>query len=184
MSDKITNRRTRRTPNEIIVYDDYAEVILYNRHNEENGRAIIDIEDIEKVSKYKWGTEKSGYVRNVKYSLSLHQLIIGFMPEKPNVIDHINRNRCDNRRSNLRIVDFSINGFNKGKQSNNTSGHVGVSWDKAKNKWASHIKKHGKKKFLGHFDDLQEAIECRKEAEIEFYNEPRNEEYDKNTVFK
>lgn len=184
MSDKITNRRTRRTPNEIIVYDDYAEVILYNRHNEENGRAIIDIEDIEKVSKYKWGTAKSGYVRNVKYSLSLHQLIIGFMPEKPNVIDHINRNRYDNRRSNLRIVDFSINGFNKGKQSNNTSGYVGVYWDKNRNKWEASIKIDRKKRFLGYYNTIEEAIERRKMSEIELFGELRNEEHDVNTVFK
>jgi hypothetical protein len=99
-------------------------------------------------------------------------------------VDHFNRNRLDNQKENLRIVNYHINGFNKGKQSNNTSGYVGVSFDKGRNKWESHIKINRKKIHLGRFENIEDAINARLEAEIKYYGMLRNPEYDTNTVFK
>lgn len=176
--------RTKFDPNEIRIHDDYAEVVLYNKHNEEVARSKIDLEDINLVKQYKWNLTPQNYCRNGTYCISLHSLIIGDYDTKKFAIDHINRDRLDNRRSNLRVVDYSLNGFNKGKQSNNTSGHVGVSWEKKRNKWETHIKVNGKKKFLGYFDDIDDAIKVRKEAEVEYYGELRNSKYDVHTVYK
>ena len=183
MSNKITDRRTTRTPNDIFIWEDYAEVILFDKHGNEIGVVKIDIEDIPKVRKYKWNMGTGGYARNIIHNITMHRLIVGDGQENY-VVDHINRDRLDNRKSNLRFVDLSVNGFNKGKQSNNTSGHVGVSWDKRRCKWEAHIKLNGRKKFLGYFEELQEAIDTREKAELEFFGETRNAEYDKNTVFK
>lgn len=49
-----TNSRTRYDPNEIILYNKYAEIVLYDDLCNEKTRTIVDIEDIEKVKKYKW----------------------------------------------------------------------------------------------------------------------------------
>lgn len=73
-------------------------------------------------------------------------------------IDHINRNTLDNRKSNLRIVTKFENNLNK---RNNTSGCVGVTWDRSKQKWQVTIKK----KYIGRFDDFKEAVNARKQAE-------------------
>lgn len=176
-------KRTMFDPNEIIEHEEYAEIILYNRNNEERARAIIDLEDICLVKDLKWNYA-IGYAYNHKNKIHLHNFILNRTPDKKATVDHINRNRLDNRKSNLRIVDYKLNGFNKGKQSNNTSGYVGVSWDKAKKKWEAHIKVNRKKKFLGYFDDIENAVTTRKEAEIKYYGEIRDSKHDIHTIYK
>ena len=80
-------------------------------------------------------------------------------------IDHINRNRSDNRISNLRDISHKQNLQNTGKYSNNTSGHPGVSWHKQSAKWQVKIKHNYKQIHLGYFSILEEAIAARKAAE-------------------
>ena len=80
-------------------------------------------------------------------------------------IDHINRNRTDNRISNLREVSNKQNHQNKSKPSNNTSGHPGISWYKRDSKWQAKIKHNQKSIHLGYFTTLEEAIAARKAAE-------------------
>ncbi len=83
-------------------------------------------------------------------------------------IDHINRNRSDNRISNLREATNKQNQQNTGKQSNNTSGHPGVSWYKQSSKWVARIRHNQKLIHLGYFENLEDAIAARKAAE-KFY---------------
>ena len=80
-------------------------------------------------------------------------------------IDHINRNRSDNRISNLREVSHKQNGQNAGKYSHNTSGHTGVSWYKHTSRWQAQIMHNYKLIHLGRFTDIGEAIAARKAAE-------------------
>lgn len=82
-----------------------------------------------------------------------------------NQIDHINRVRYDNRIINLRDV---TNNQNIRNISNNTSGHVGVSWSKGKHKWGSYITVNRKRLHLGYFEDIEDAVCARKEAEIKY----------------
>jgi hypothetical protein len=86
--------------------------------------------------------------------------------DKSKVIDHINRNKKDNRLCNLRICDKSINAFNIGIKSNNTSGVTGVWFRKDTKKWVAEIKKNYKKISLGCYEKKEDAIKARKEAEI------------------
>ena len=92
-----------------------------------------------------------------------HRLIWMYVyGEFPNgEIDHINRDRDDNRIDNLREVSRSMNQYNAGIRSDNKSGFKGVSYSKSKCRW---IAKLGSKQ-LGAFKDKLEAIKCRLEAE-------------------
>lgn len=80
-------------------------------------------------------------------------------------IDHINRNRSDNRIANLRDVSHKQNGQNRSKSSHNTSGHPGVAWYKRDSKWQAKIAHNCKDIHLGYFATLEEAIAARKAAE-------------------
>jgi hypothetical protein len=80
-------------------------------------------------------------------------------------VDHINRNRSDNRISNLREVTNKQNGQNASKRSDNTSGHPGVCWYKRDSKWQAKITHNQKKIHLGYFSILAEALSARKAAE-------------------
>lgn len=54
-------------PNEYILYDNYAEIVLYDKNGIESGRAIIDLDDVERCKKYKWHirkTKNTNYVVN------------------------------------------------------------------------------------------------------------------------
>ena len=90
-------------------------------------------------------------------------------------IDHINRNRSDNRISNLRDVSRKQNLQNSGKSSANTSGCTGVSWDKQKSKWRAHIMHNYKLIHLGYFSILEEAVAARKAAELKYWGAHRAE---------
>lgn len=80
-------------------------------------------------------------------------------------IDHINRNRSDNRIANLRDVSRRQNLQNAGKRSDNTSGHTGVHWNKQRSKWQARIAPGQKTINLGLFESLEEAAAARKAAE-------------------
>ena len=87
----------------------------------------------------------------------------GYIPE--NEVDHINRNRADNRWSNLREVSRQCNMRNASMPCNNTSGITGVSFHKVSQKWQSHITVNEKLKHLGLFADFDEAVAHRFAAE-------------------
>ena len=148
-------KRTNFDSNEIIEYDDYAEIIIYNKNNIEVGRAIIDIDDINRVKDYKWHIDGRGYIRNDKIGF-LHRLIINCPDDM--VVDHINNNPLDNRKCNLRICSQQQNSMNKQKQkSNTTSKYKGVYWHKQKNKWHASVRINGKNKHIGLYNDELDA---------------------------
>jgi hypothetical protein len=81
-------------------------------------------------------------------------------------IDHINRNRIDNRISNLRSANRSMNMKNGNIRKDNKSGTKGVSWNNERKKWQVMIASGGKYKFVGRFSKKEDAIKKRIEAEI------------------
>jgi len=86
----------------------------------------------------------------------------------PKEIDHINRDRMDNRLCNLRSVTRTENNLNRGDKTKNISGVIGVEWNKGKGKWHSRIKRNKKQSHIGYFDCLQEAIRARKLEELKY----------------
>ncbi len=115
-----------------------------------------------------WLSEK-GYIclcyNNIDYLA--HRIIwliyYGQWPNKQ--IDHINQDRSDNRISNLRDVSALENNRNHRLHKTNTSGVMGIYWDKQKRKWRARITVNGKKKSLGLFNDWLDAVSARKAAE-------------------
>jgi len=91
----------------------------------------------------------------------LHQK--GYLPE--NGLDHINRNRSDNRLCNLREASKACNMRNAGNPMNNTSGVKGVSFDSSRKKWLAHIMVSKKLYNLGRTADFGEAVLLRFAAE-------------------
>ncbi len=83
-------------------------------------------------------------------------------------LDHINHNKLDNRISNLRFVSHIENCKNKQLSKNNSSGVCGVSFHSKNKRWVSFIKVDGKHIHLGSFENKDEAINCRKNAEIKY----------------
>ena len=80
-------------------------------------------------------------------------------------IDHIDRDRTNNRISNLRLVDQQGNMRNQRKFKSNTSGVTGIYWHKVTGKWQAQISDCGKPQSLGYFEDFFEACCARKSAE-------------------
>jgi len=117
-------------------------------------------------------TESSGYlqvkVNRVSYRVHriIYKLLRGDFNEELQ-IDHINRNRADNRIENLRLVTTEENCRNQKRRTNNTSGHSGVYWFCVQNNWRATIYINGRKAFLGSFKKKEDAVAARKKAEKE-----------------
>lgn len=106
---------------------------------------------------------------SAKYNKShvlMHRIITNF-----DIVDHINHQKTDNRKHNLRDVTKSENGMNHVKPSNNTSGYVGVYWNKSKELWEAWIIHNNKRMYLGSYINKNKAIEARKQAEEKFFGE-------------
>lgn len=122
--------------------------------------------------------EPRGY-RNVMHKKKMykaHRLIWlyvhGKFPEGE--IDHINGIRNDNRIANLRDVAHLENQRNRNANSNNASGVGGVGWSKNAGKWRAGIQVDGSAKHLGYFDDIEDAAQARKAAEVKYGFHPNH----------
>lgn len=83
-------------------------------------------------------------------------------------IDHINRDRLDNRIKNLRDVTHAENMKNKKIRSDNLSGVTGVTFNDRNKKWRAVIRSSKCSRHLGYFTDINDAIAARKAAEKEY----------------
>lgn len=149
--------------------NDYIKVKLTNCDE----YMLCDIDDWNWLKQYRWH-KYNGYARarltnnkGKRQNIFFHRQII----ECPRgmVRDHINRNRLDNRKSNIRITSQQVNVINRGNQVNNTSGYPGVYWDKSNNKWRAAIWVNYKRIYLGSFDNLKDAIYAKKNAERKYH---------------
>lgn len=89
----------------------------------------------------------------------------GSWPEKSLHIDHLNRDKTDNRIENLRIVTPSQNMENRGLMSNNSSGFKGVSWDKRRKKWRAQLNVDSKCVLSGAFPTKELAVQAYQNAQ-------------------
>jgi len=179
--------RTNRTKSCGCLRYDFAKINLrkYNKYNLlgeygigyfKNGETFyFDLEDYDKIKEYYWRKNTNGYTRTsitingeIK-RIYLHHLLLG----NPNDLktDHINRNRLDNRKSNLRMVTNQENCINKGLNSNNTSGFIGVSFSNVDKKWDARLRINYKTICLGNFKNKQDAIIARLKGEKQYFGE-------------
>lgn len=134
-----------------------------------NEKFYFDLEDYNKIKNYSWHINSDGYVVAEYIVILMHRLIMNCSDDME--VDHIYHNKNDNRKEFLRIVTKSQNGMNRGLQSNNTSGVTGVTWRSDKEKWNAQIIINKKKIHLGSFDNFEDAVEARKEAEERYFGE-------------
>ncbi len=107
--------------------------------------------------------------------ITLHRIIIQRMRlDRTNDIDHIDGNRLNNQRGNLRLATRSQNAANSKVPSNNTSGSKGVAWNEATHSWRAHIKVHEKLIYLGLFDTVKAAAFAYKIAAKRYFGEFAN----------
>ena len=136
----------------------------------------FDLEDYEKIKGYTWRVNKKGYVHtslqfdNKRQVIMMHNLVMGNESDDV-IIDHITHNVNDNRKSQLRQTVHSQNNMNHSLYKNNTSGCSGVTWKEKNQKWEVRINVNKKRYNLGLYDDLNEAIKVRKEAEQKYFGE-------------
>ena len=137
-------------------------------------KVIIDAEDFDLVSKYKWHImetdSKLDYARTSvgRTTPLMHRLIIG--AKRGQFVDHINRNSLDNRKSNLRFCTLLQNQHNA-KPRVGTSKFKGVSFSKVCQKWQSRIRFNKMRYQLGVFKTEEEAACMYALAAIELHGD-------------
>lgn len=140
-----------------------------------NFEALVDDDIFDSISVFKWCISSNGYaVRGVgdrknNHIVFMHHIIL---PKKIGFdVDHINRNKLDNRLINLRYVTRGQNMLNTGLRSTNTNGLKGTYFirsGKRKKRWVSKIKINYKEKILGYFHTQEEAHQAYKNEVIKY----------------
>lgn len=166
-------KRTKREPNEFQIDGDTAYLIFRNTDDEVIFKCPIDAEDLDRVLLYKWHvTEMKGNSRYIRGSIKNHNIFLHryiLKAESGEIVDHINRNGLDNRKSNLRIVTASENSANSKTRSG--TGEKNIYFHN--NAYQVEIIRHYKSVYTASFHTLQEAVEARDEF-IKKYNETHN----------
>jgi hypothetical protein len=141
--------------------------------------AKVDDEDFEKLSKFTWCLDSKGYAfrhftsGGKQTRIKMHREVLGLKGKFP-LADHRDCDRLNNQKHNLRQVTYAQNSANRLIGVANTSGYKGVTWNKQSRKWQAGIKKDGKSKHLGLFEDPKEAHAAYCEAAKELFGEFAN----------
>ena len=143
-----------------------------------NGKiALVDDEDYEYINQFTWHSNSDGYATRCAWiegtrtskRYYMHRLIMN--TPKGMFTDHINRDRLDNRKSNLRICNASQNRANETLGNTNKSGKRGVYWSKVCNKWRAVIGFNNQLISLGYYDDINKASEVYSEKAKELFGD-------------
>ncbi len=134
------------------------------------GHSLVDDEFFDWLNRWRW-IYVNGYVgRWIRHEpgrggrrtcLYLHRVVSGV--PRGLLTDHINRDRTDNRRCNLRLVTDAKNNHNVPARGG-SSKFRGVSWDKARSKWSAKVRAEGSTVHFGRFDDELEAASAAEEG--------------------
>lgn len=141
--------------------------------------AIVDAELYDELSKYKWHSH-AGYAARTKKKkgvvtiLLMHRIIMGINDPKI-IVDHINRNKSDNRRANLRLVNKSQNGMNRPKDSDGNNAYKCIykfhPKHKRKKPYYVQMTANGKKYHGGYFETPEQALSKYNEMARRFHGE-------------
>ncbi len=171
--------------------DENSSYLIEEKHDEQKASeirltqgkvAVVDAEDFEWLSKFKWHAHKRGrtwYARRTVESEGIqktdfmHRAILAYHTRDLTVgeVDHINGDGLDNRKSNLQVISHAENIRKSRKQSNNTSGFRGVSWHKRDQVWCAFIEVDDARKYLGSFKSKISAAVAYDEAAKKYFGE-------------
>jgi hypothetical protein len=135
--------------------------------------AVVDAEDYERLNQWKWTALVTPYgyyaTRSIRTetgktkSIYMHRAVLN---ATTSLVDHINGNRLDNRKVNLRLCNHSENNMNMSSHADSTSKYKGVYWVKRDRKWRARIQINKKLKSLGCFDcEIEAALAYNKAAQ-------------------
>lgn len=153
------------------------QIALRNKAKNITGYAIVDDGDYAAMSRYTWHKNDTGYARRGvnlgsgrTRGILLHRQML--CPPRHLEVDHINGDRLDNRRANLRLVTPHQNKVNRSfKYRAGPGTHTGVSLRKSTGKWQAYICFNYIIRHLGDFSRYEDAVQARKNAEVQFFGE-------------
>lgn len=152
-------------PVEFIDNNSAAMIPLYARNRSVRAYVIVGIADVEWASQWTWRLNTTGYAVRGEGTGSnnrlilMHRELLRLEPDDDRFVDHIDRNRLNNRHSNLRAIPAAANAQNRPGSSRSTSPYRGVHWDKTAGKWRASVRTDGRLIQLGRFSDEQEAAD-------------------------
>lgn len=132
----------------------------------------FDLEDYDKIKYYCWWMDNRGYLSTHlpdKRNIRMHRIIMNVVDAGRKIqVDHKDsQKKYDNRKANLRLCNNQQNNCNKIKD----EGFIGVHYDENRQKYVAQIKENCYTKFLGRFDNFEDALLVRLKAEKELYGE-------------
>jgi hypothetical protein len=163
------------------------EFDLYNTNGYKISSFLISPEDLNFVRYKKWRLSHGCYVitgsKSKGGSKLLSRLLLGVTDDSI-VVDHINGNALDNRRSNLRICTHVDNTYNKSMMTLNTSGFIGISKDKRRdnNSWLAEVRYKNKRFRMGSWNLIEEAVYARYVSTQILFKEYRNTNNDESIL--
>lgn len=164
--NKETRAMRSKKYNDYEIHDDY--VIMYTTKGEP---FYIDLEDFDKVKDICWYVNTQGYIAGLYNSkiVLIHRFILNAPDDL--LVDHKNHDTTNNRKYNLRIATRTQNNINVKLRTDNSSGVTGVNWDMKSNQWVVRISVNKKRIYLGRYNNFDDAVEARKQAEEKYFGE-------------
>ena len=167
--------RTYRDPNDIIIEESTAFILLRNRSGDVIARALIDSTDVDRVRDLVWHyctgavtAELTDGNKNSR-SVTLGRYILEASEDKK--VIYLNHDRLDNRRCNIRLGTHQQAIIRARLRSNNRSGATGVHYDKRKRKWRAEITRDRVAYSAGYYATFNEAVEAREKLEEKYWSD-------------
>lgn len=130
--------------------------------------ALVDPEDFDAMNAHTWRRHSRGYAcrgRSINGRFRVILLHREIMHPPPGLeVDHLNGDKLDNRRANMRLVTHAQNAQNRSKFGGRYSQHRGVCFDKRSGRWVAGVKLNGVRHNLGYFDTEVAAADAALEG--------------------
>lgn len=142
-----------------------AVIPLHDRTGQPIAWARVDKADAPALANWRWSLNDGYAVRGTttggrRRQIAMHRQIVGLTRGDGLQVDHINRDRLDNRKKNLRVVTRAEQQQNLTPRTGTTSRHRGVSWEARREKWIATARLNGRRVYIGQFDDEGAAGEA------------------------